>query len=506
MENLIPIPAPNMGVRPDLDPENLDDAALADAENVINRDGNLVVRPGFSTLGNNFSQRPMGYISVDHSDGTKRFIQATTAGWRNLAGGTWTDITGGALTGTPTDQQVFRTFPKAGATWTLGLNGANTMKKWDGVTATYADVAGTPPRARCMAVVFDRVVLGNLLSGGTISPVAIDVSADKDFDSGWGTQLVALLAETEGPINSMVEMGSLNAAILKTDAAYLLIAQGGIVPFRIQFVKAGISGPAAPLLASKLSDGSAAMLGLDALLSVFDGSTVTPMPYAIQKQIDNTYNQARINRGWMTYDSTRRELWIFYPLKGSDDPNGGVMVNMVTTQVYPFRFSTFKASAGGKFAAFTGITIGELTMPIGQITQSIGDLGSNNAARRLVIGDTGGQSYQDIGTTDGGAAIPFLWETPVRGQAERFMTIKRIRHRFKPSKASQTVTVKVGKRNEGGDIAYESGKSIDLVSTGRKATGHRNSAEFFSLRFEGNATQEVIYQGSAAYAVGRGRR
>ena len=135
MLNPIPISAPRMGVRPDLDPEQLDDTAMADAENVINRDGAFQVRPGFSTLGNNFTQRPMGYISVDHSDGTKRFIQATTLGWRNLAGATWTDITGTALTGGVTDQQVFRTFPKAGATWTLGLNGANTMKKWDGETA-----------------------------------------------------------------------------------------------------------------------------------------------------------------------------------------------------------------------------------------------------------------------------------------------------------------------------------------------------------------------------------
>lgn len=501
------VSAPRMGVRPDLDREDVDELALADAENVLSRDGDFQVRPGFSTLGNDINERPMGYVSVDHSDGSRRFVQGTTVGWRSLSGATWTDITGTALTGGVTDQVVFRTFSKSSATWILGTNGANTLKKWDGATATYADVGGSPPRAKCMAVVADRIILGNLLSGGTISPVAIDVSAKTDFDSGWGTQLVALLAQTEGPIMSMVEIGDLNAAILKSDAVHLLIAQGGAVPFRLQMVKAGVSGPASPLLATKITDGTAAFCSIDALVSIFDGAGVSTLPYSIQKQIDRSYNQARINRGWMTYDQTRRELWIIYPLKGSDDPNGGVVINMSTLQVYPIRFPTFKASAGGKFRPFTGITIGDLTVSIGSLSQNIGDLGgSANSTGRLVVGDTGGQTYQDLGSSDGGTAIPFFWESSVKGQAERYLTVNRIRHRFKPTAMSQPVTVKLGKRNEGGDVAYEAGKSINLFTTGRKATGHRNSAEYFSLRFEGDATEEVVYQGSAIYAVSRGRR
>jgi hypothetical protein len=502
----IAIKAPTAGVRRDLDPEDISDSEMAAAENVFYRDGNFAVRPGFTTFANDINQRPTAYIQYLFNDGTVKIVQGTTVGWRVLAGSTWTDISGTALTGSATDQQVFRTFSKAAATYLLGTNGADSPKQWNGVAATYSAMGGSPPRARAMCVVFDRIVLGNLLSGGTISPLAIDVSANKDFDAGWGTELVALLADTEGHIIAMQEMGTLQAAILKSDAVLNLIAQAGTTPFRIQWVKAGISGPASHNLSWKMPDGSCGWVGKDGLVSLYDGASVHEAPYRIQKQIVSTANLEGFGRGWSAFDSDRRELWIVYPLIGSNEPNGGVMVNMTTMQVYPFRFSTLVPTAGAKLKSTSGLTIGDLSSSIGSFSLTIGELGSASSVRRFVLGESGGQSFEDSGLTDNGSAIPFYWESAVRGQMERFTSVQRIRHRFTPTDAAQTVSLQLGKRNQSGSVTYGAAKTINLFSNGPKATGHRTSAEYFSLRFSGSASQAIEYSGSALYGRKRGKR
>ncbi len=505
MPEPIEIPEPKKGVRPDLDPEDIEDSALFRAENMIFRDGDFKTRPGFATFANDINERPLAYIQYSNVDGATKVVMGTDKGWWLLSSNTWTSITGTALTGSETDFVVFRTFVKGVVTYLLGTNGKDTAKKWDGSAGAYSAIGGSPPKARCMAVLFNRCVLGNLTSGDTIHPAAIDVSNDKDMDTGWGTQLVAIVG-TDSPIVTIRELSDQTAAILKSDEIHLLIAQSGTTPFRPQFVKSGISGPASEKMAARLTEGSVVMVGKDGLASIFDGAAVQELPYSIQKQIVSTCNPEKMDRGWCTYDSDRRELWIMFPLQGSVDPNGGVMVNMGTLQVYPIRFAALKMTAGRKIKTATGVSIGDLTVPIGSLTQTLGDLGSNSAVRRLVFGDIGGQSFQDTATKDNAVSIPFSWETPVRGKAEHFGTIERIRHRFKPSAMSQTVSVQVGKRNEAGDIAYGTAKSLNAGSTRRKVTGHRVTAEYFALRFSGDAHEDVNYMGSTAYLVPRGRR
>jgi len=450
----------------------------------------------------------MSYFQYQDVDGTVRVVLGTDQGWWLLANNVaWQNITDPAAPLTANDHvqvPVFRTFSKANVAWLLGTNGKDVPKRWHGGLADYEPMGGSPPIARCMFVVFDRVILGNLLSGGTISPVAIDVSANKDFDSGWGSELVALLAETSGHIISMIEMGTQQGAIIKQDALYLLIAQGGTAPFRIEHIKGEISGPSSTALSFKLTDGACGWVGGDGDVSIFDGASVSQLPYAVQKQIISTCNTNRLTVGWTAYDSRRRELYIIYPLMGSSEPNGGVMVNMGTKAVYPIRFPTIRPTAGQFVKTQSGLTIGDLGMLIGQIDQTIGELGGASAIRRLAIGDIGGQTYQDIDTSDNGTPIPVFWQSPVRGTAERFTTIGRIRHRFKRTTVTQSVGFKVVKRTKEPDVVPA--KTINIGSTLRTVTGHRISSEYFSMHYSADATQEVDYRGAALYGTSRGNR
>lgn len=508
MAEPIKIKAPKSGVRPDKDSEELTADELAEAENVLRRDGEFRVRPGLDVFASDVNERPMKYLQYDHA-GSRKVVLGTDRGWHLLAGSAFVSLTGAALTADDVSHvPVFRTFTRGTTTFLLGVNGKDTMKRWNGTDPSYANVSGSPPIAGCMMVVFDRVVLGNLKSGGTISPVGVDVSANKDFDTGWGTQLVLLAAETPGPIIAMEEFGDFNGAIIKSDAIYMLIAQGGTSPFRKEHIKSGISGPASEPLVFRLKTGEAGWLGNDGLVSIFNGANIEPLPYHVQKQVISTCAPQHLNAGWAAYDPERRELWLVYPLLGSTNPNGGCMVNMTTMAVYPMRFPGFALTAGGKVKSETGLTIGDMTGTIGSLSGTIGGLGNSSSIRRMVMGEIGGKSYQDIGVTDEGVAIPFHWESGARGELERYTNLGRIRHRFKHTNVTQNISFQLGKRKDFGRPTFGTAHTINLdaAASAKKVTGHRTSAEYFCMRYSGDATAEVVYDGAAVFGGKGGRR
>jgi hypothetical protein len=507
--NPIPIPTHTSGVIADSDPENMPVGALLEGENWIYEDGELKLRDGFSVFGNDVNQRPMGLIQYLHSAGGLRTVQATTLGWWRFSSGTWTDITGSGLTGAPTDLQVFRVFQKSSATYLLGTNaGVNTMKKWDGVAATYSDVGGSPARCKTMMVLFDRVIIGNLLSGGTISGLAVDVSAFQDFDAGWGTVLTALVGiETEGSIIAMRELGALTGAIYKEDAIVDAIAQDGQVPFRFVTNKTKIDGPASSLSVTGPREGFHLILTKNGAIMRWDGVSYTSLGRSFQAHIAKSCNLASMGRSFALYDSEKNNAWFFYPERGSIDPKIGIVINLNNLSMWPFRLA-FPVSAAGRINSSTGLTIGDLTGQIGGITQTIGELGNSNVLDRIIVGEAGGQSYEQIGASDGGVPIAFTYRTGrnALGDGTRYKTVTEIEHRFTKSPMSQNVSVQVGVSDSGETEVLSPEKTLDIGQRGPYTTGHRQSGKFLSMKFSGSATQPITYRGSYVTAPTRGSR
>lgn len=508
-----PIPVPKGGVRPDLDPLEIGFGALSQGQNVVYQDGFFQVRPGPFLYGNNVAQRVVGYAQYTMSDETLRTVKGTTTGWWKFNAGTrlWVDITGAALTGSQDNLQVFRIFQKAGATHLLGQNGKDSPKKWDGNAAAYSNMAGSPPIARCMMVLFNYVLMGNLLSGGTVSPTGLDVSAEGNFDAGWGATLTKLLNDTPGPIRAMLEFDNFTGAIYKSDAVVKVYPQGSSEPFRFEWSKqqmsqAGVNfGPVGALAAVALDDGAHAILGEDYAVRLNDGVSLRSMGRAIQKQISDTANPAIMARAFGFYDSENRKIWFFYPESGRTDCNLAVCIDRDTGAMYPFRWDTLRFGAAARMYDETGLTIGELIGTIGGQTQTIGSFGQK--APRNFFGEIGGKTYIDIATTDDGAAIPFYSETGLQGIGGRKrVTVKSIDHLFKKAPAAQTVTMKLGKSNYGEERVLDTGDTIDIGSAGPYVTGHRKTGRYFSMRMEGNATQPVVWRGSDADVAPRGDR
>ena len=484
--------------------------ALLAAENWILEDGELRVRSGHTAFANDINQRPTAYIQYEHNDGNNRVVMATTVGWHKLSASSWVSITDIAnpLTGGPTDLNVFRVFQKNSATHLLGTNGANTMKKWDGNAATYSAVGGNPPRCKTMMVLFDRIIVGHLLSGGTISGLAIDTSALQDFDSGWGSILVAIVgAETPGAIVAMQENGSLVGSIFKEDAIVLAIAQAGASsPFRFETKVTNVPGPASARAVCAPSDGLNLVLANNGAIMRWDTVSYVSLGSKFQAHIQKVANMANLGRAFAHYDSTKNHAWFFYPERGSNDPMVGIVVNLNNLSMWPFRLP-WAVSAASAANTDTGLTIGQLTSPIGSITQTLGELGSQNSIPRTLLGETGGQAYEQRGESDGGTAIPFYFQTGrnALSNGARYKTVQSAEHRFKRTTLPQNVSVQVGISDAGEDEALSTPKTLDLAAP-PYITGHRKTGKFLSIRMSGSASQPITYRGSYVHVAPRGLR
>ena len=506
---------PTDGVRPDLDPTEVPLDALRDAENWMRRAGKFRVRPGFTAWATNPAQRPTGLIQYVAHDLGLRTVLGTVSGWwrYNAATDAWVDITqpANALTASVTQLQVFRTFSKAGATWLLGVNGKDAPKKWDSTAATYVNIAGSPPIARCMMVVADRVILGNLTSGATLSPVAIDVSALSDFDSGWGTVLVKVLGEITGEIVAMQELGHLQGAIYASEAIAIATAQEGSVPFRFEF-RPGIKGPVTAKAVAALSEGLHAYLAGDSAVYAFDGTTPRSLGLAIQRQIANTITTDRLGRAWVAWDAEHQQLWVVYVPIGGAEPSRGVVIQFPGLACYPVRWTTLTPTCGAKIANPMGsLTIGQLQVPIGELTRTLGEL--DVSVPRFVIGHSGGQTYQDSGLSDAGASIPSFFEPGLHdlGRRGAFKTVQEVDHFFQTSGGSQIVRPRLGTSDYGEDRVLEADPAgteneLNLANGGPYRTGHRLTGRLFTMRVEAEASQSVEWKGSEVTFAMRGLR
>lgn len=534
----LPIPVPTGGIRADLDAQDIGPNDLRDSKNWINRDGKLQTRDGVGIDGLPVAGRIMAYAHYFYNDGTPRTISGTTRGWfrRNISAGQWDNITGVPLTGSRTDHQTFKVFQKAGQTWLLGTNGADTPKVWDGVSPAYVDMGGSPPRARAMGVVADRIILGNLLSGGTISPVATDVSSNKDFDSGWGSQLVTLHADTPGAIVSIDEIGNLLGAIWKTDALYLAIAQGTADPFRFELkqrlsTEDGLpTGPCSSAVVLTLGDAKMMYIGLDGAGYMFDGGRVARMHPKIQRYILMAGDRSRLTSATGGYNSERHEVTILFCGKGSLDPNIGIVIDLNTNAVWPVGWSTHRFTAIG--FGNRSLTIGELAGTIGEQPDTIGAYANANITHQL-FGDINGQTYKeqfggdfrystigdlvgDIGDQDPfrigdyftigtPAPVQSYFETGLNslGTARQYKTVHGVEHFFEKTPDAQNVTVKLGISNFGEDRVLSSGVTTDIQLAQPHRTGFRKSGRRFSLRYEASSIQQLIYRGAEAEVIPR---
>lgn len=272
---------------------------------------------------------PQGAISLQDSNGTvKVYAGDATKLYRLTSGTTWTDASGASAPyATPNDGSWG--FVQFGDT-VIAVNGADSPQKIAATAGTtFADLGGTPPTGKYIAVVRNFVVIGNLTGfpsrihwsafenaeGWT---VGTDQSDYQDFpDSGWVQAII----------------GGEDGYVFCEHAIYRMSATGD--DFVFQFDKIEESrGTAAPKSVVKVGQ-SIFFLSYDGFYMM--GAGGGSQPIGIEK-VDKTFfadlNETYIYRVSAASDPINKMIMWSYPSVNSTDgsPDKVIMYNWGTQQ------------------------------------------------------------------------------------------------------------------------------------------------------------------------------
>ena len=508
------------GQRCDLDRSEVPWEAAAYLRNWVKREGKFSVRPGFTPVGTALPKVANGIVQYDHHSGSRYTVISTGTGWYvyDLALRDWVDITDPAkpLTNS-TGHAVFRVFHKSAKAYVVGVGAyADVPKCWDGAAATkYANVGGTPPGAKCMAVCNNRMMLGNTYT--TQANVhQIDVSAFNDFESGWGAVQTVNLSDTSGEIVALQELGSLATAVYKTDAIYMAKALAATEPFSFELSVPEIKGPASSRCVVSVPGVHIVMDASGGFYS-FNGISPSMLPDALSSHVRQTADMGALGFAFGFYDAKYKEVWFIYRGKGSAYHNCGIIINMPDMTVWPLSFNGMYPTAGFGARLEESTHIGDLVHPISYYTDPIKEWA--HFYNRIVTVDHTGRVVREGGYNDNGTAISAVVETrtmrpstEIEGlSAGQGFTVQESEHHFERTGRHtklETVPmqVEIGYAVGGADLSYTTPKSVDLLKTKRLVVGHRKTAEVFCLRLSTEAMAYVQWRGSTVSGVPRGPR
>src|SRR5262249_38538711 len=144
-------------------------------------------------------------------------------------------------------------------------------------------------------------------------------------------------------------------------------------------------------------------------IGVCDGVAARSVGLTVQRQIADTWSVASRARAWLTWHAQEQAIIIGYVPVGGSDPTQGIIIRWPELACYPIRWASIAPTIGSVLDIPTGLTIGELTNPIGTMTLTLGEL--DTTVSRLTLGGSTGQSYKDDGGDDDGVAFPAHFET-----------------------------------------------------------------------------------------------
>ena len=441
--------------------------------------------------------RPAGMISYPCEDEAARLVAVTSAGMAhyNASGDTWTDLTDpdNPLTGGAGNAGVLRVFQTGSALLTIAINGKDEPVVWENEDSTHYRKLGceVPRTAKCQVVCSDRLVFGNIQELGASG---IDFSAHVASggpDTGWGVNEL-ILGDTPGDIVAMREFGSSTFVVYKSDATYIAQATGGAETFAFNRTSAYNVGPAGPNAVLSVGEGLHMYLGADGGVYRFDGVQPVVLSEPLRAFVAQRLDRARMGRSFAFFDPETTLAWFFFPVKGSDEINAAVTVDLASGAAWPMRWPSRDLSCGIAAQVQSGIKIGDLPL-IGEMTMTFAEMASSAPA--VILGGVDGQCYRETGYTDDGDAIPLFFETGDKplGNMTALNPVTHSTHRFKPTADTQLVGFEIGVSVDGESLEWEGEQTLDLSEPGAHELGHRVSGLTYALRFSGQATQPVVW-------------
>lgn len=270
--------------------------------------------------------------------------------------------TSGVVSFDKEDRPVVRTWDWGGQTHALiAAKGEWVLDVYEKETNTDLKVntcgpVGGCPKALAIAIAGERVVAGNITYFNTSDVVADETNQNyilvigpggyprpefhridnrKGFayvpdavifsqtvlqngHRGWYPGDVLRLADTPGEIVALNEIGTMQCAVYKTDAIYVLTVQAGLAPFVPSLRASGIQGPVGPRAVTSITDTTHVYLGRDGGVYIFDGGPPKSMGEHIKTWISREIDPENAQKAFIIFNKSESEVWIIYPVRGSE--------------------------------------------------------------------------------------------------------------------------------------------------------------------------------------------
>lgn len=323
------------------------DGFLTAGENVLCRDGVVLVRPGMQALTTAPSaSRVMGGIYYQDHTQTDFTIIGTKAGFHSFDGSSWSAITGTPLTGGDSNQVRFAPFLLAGSTKLLAVNDVDAPQVYTG-SGNFADLAGSPPIAKAVCVAFQRVILANVTVSGTRHASGLWVSGFQDPTS-WNAADEANLPDTGDTIVEVKALSDQAFAIYKDRSQWVGIGAGNLFPFVFELRSRQV-GPTSPACVVQAEDAHY-YIGQDGDVYKFDGNRCEAIGGRVRRLIQADLDFSKMAQVNGFFDELNREIWWFWPSFRATG-SGGIVYRLPYGDV-PGAFSPLMVYANVVSASF----------------------------------------------------------------------------------------------------------------------------------------------------------
>jgi hypothetical protein len=329
---------------------DIPDDALYDSLNMLARDSRLRSRPGLrrqaaTDLG--ATGTPTGAFNYRDGRGRSLVIVGTTTGiyawdhvsWRLLTApapaiGTAPAFSG-TLAGDVDHPSRFVSIQLEDRVFLLHTNGRDPMLQWDGVSPGFRAVAGDPvgpesdpgppkppPLFTDICHIQDHII-------GIVPPYLVRWGNIRDL-AHWPELNFKSLSEHPDPLVTIQPLGTLGAALYKTDSIWTCFAEGQTEAsfFRFEF-RGFFDGPASPAAVVNVS-GVHHYMTPSGRVGMFNGSDHTWILDGVWPQIRDDIDQDKANRTFGVYDPLFHEVIFFYPRRADADglPRGLLYVSL----------------------------------------------------------------------------------------------------------------------------------------------------------------------------------
>lgn len=297
------------------------------ATNVLPRDDHYAPMPGLTVYSNALTARPQGAFAARDIDGTVYNFSGDATKLYLMASTSYADVSGATYSAGADEQWNFTQFGRNIYATDFDDNiQAYTM----GSSSVFADLAGSPPKARYMGIVGnDFLMLGNLSTG----TYTVQWSPQGNPAGTWGTDPATLadsqdLASEWGQIKGIV--GGFTGTILQEHA--ITIAQFAGSPLGFQFYRVEENkGTQIPGSICKIG-GGIFYRGFDGF-HIFNGQQSIPIGTGkVDKFFSDDFDSNYLDRVRTVCDQTKMLVYMAYP---STNNTGGLQDRILVFNYSP---------------------------------------------------------------------------------------------------------------------------------------------------------------------------